>query len=166
MATIRRIRVGEGSALRDVRLRALRTDPDSFAATHDLASSRDDDAWEKMTAAAASGDQEALFVVEGDPAFAGLVGAFARPEEPATRHLYGMWVDPEARGSGIGIGLVDAVIDWTRAAGGDEVKLWVVESNLPAVRLYQKVGFVPTGEAQPLPSNPALTDTRMRLALS
>jgi ribosomal protein S18 acetylase RimI-like enzyme len=60
---------------------------------------------------------------------------------------------------------IDAVEQWTREVGGDEVKLWVVESNTPAVGLYTKAGFVPTGEAQPLPSYPELTDVRMRLAL-
>ena len=166
MTTIRRIRSGEGPALRDVRLRALRTDPDAFAATHDQASSRFDHVWEDLAATASAGDQEIIFLVEGDEEVIGMVGAFARDEEPATRQLYGMWVAPEARGSGVGASMVEAVIEWSRAGGADEVKLWVVESNLPAVRLYQKAGFVPTGEAQPLPSNPELIDTQMRLALS
>ncbi len=164
--TIRRIRPGEGKLLREVRLRALRTDPDAFAASHDQASSRDEPIWEDIAAGAASGDDEIIFVIEGDGGFTGMVGAFARGDEPATRNLYGMWVAPEVRGSGLGRGLVDAVVEWSREVGADEVKLWVVESNLPAVRLYEKSGFVPTGEAQPLPSNPELTDTRMRLAIT
>lgn len=166
MTTIRRIRSGEGSALRDVRLRALRTDPDAFAATHEQASSRFDHVWEDLASTASAGDQEVIFLVEDDEGVVGMVGAFARPEEPATRQLYGMWVAPDARGSGVGAGMVEAVIEWSKAAGADEVKLWVVESNLSAVRLYQKAGFVPTGEAQPLPSNPELIDTQMRLTLS
>lgn len=166
MTTIRRIRVGEGAALRDVRLKALRTDPDAFAASLDQGTSRDDHVWNDIAAAAAVGHQEVIFVIEGDNGFIGMVGAFARPGEPTIRNLYGMWVAPEERGSGLGMELVDAVVHWTRDAGADEVKLWVVETNEPAVRLYERAGFVPTGEAQPLPSNPALTDTRMSLALS
>lgn len=164
--TIRRIRPGEGTPLREVRLRALRTDPDSFAASYDQASSRDDQIWQEIAARAASGDDEIIFVIEGDGGFTGMVGAFAREDEPATRNLYGMWVAPEVRGSGLGEELVDAVIDWSRTVGAEEVKLWVVETNVPAVRLYEKAGFVPTGEAQPLPSNPELTDTRMKLSIS
>lgn len=164
--TIRRIRPGEGTLLREVRLRALRTDPDAFAASHDQASSRDDHMWEEIATAAARGDDEIIFVIEGDDGFAGMAGAFAREDEPTTRNLYGMWVAPESRGSELGMGLVDAVVEWSRQAGAEDVKLWVVETNVPAVRLYEKAGFVPTGEAQPLPSNPELTDTRMRLALT
>lgn len=166
MTTIRRIRSHEGAPLREVRLRALRTDPDAFAASHNQASSRDDHVWDQIAATAAEGHEEIIFVIEGEDRFAGMVGAFARADEPATRNLYGMWVAPEVRGSGLGVGLVDAVVDWSREAGAEEVKLWVVETNGPAVRLYRRAGFVPTGEAQPLPSNPELTDTRMRLALT
>jgi GNAT superfamily N-acetyltransferase len=165
MSSVRRIRTGEGQALRAVRLRALQTDPQAFAATHSQSSSSDDHVWEEMAAAGASGDQEVLFVVDGGEGFVAMVGAFTRPDEPATRHLYGMWVAPEVRGSGIGRGLIDAVVRWTREVGGNEVRLWVVESNTPAVRLYESAGFVPTGETQPLPSRPELTDVRMRLAL-
>lgn len=166
ISTIRRIRPGEGRLLRDVRLRALKTDPDSFAASYDQAKSRDDRLWEDIAVGAASGDEETIFVIEHDEGFAGMVGAFAREDEPATRNLYGMWVAPEARGSGLGEGLVDAVIEWSRSVGAEEVKLWVVESNTPAVSLYEKTGFVPTGEAQPLPSNPKLTDTRMSRSIT
>ena len=166
MSTIRRIRPGEGRPLREVRLRALRSDPDSFAASYDQASSRDDRIWEDIAVGAASGDDETIFVIEADGGFAGMVGAFARDDEPATRNLYGMWVAPEVRGSGLGEGLVDAIIEWSRTVGAEEVKLWVVESNTPAVRLYEKTGFIPTGEAQPLPSNPKLTDTRMSRSIA
>lgn len=165
MATIRRIRPDEGRPLRDVRLRALQTDPDAFAASYHQATARDDRGWEDMAVTASTGDEEVIFVIEGEHGFTGMVGAFAREDEPDSRNLYGMWVAPEARGSGLGQGLVDAVVDWSRDAGAEEVKLWVVETNTAAVSLYQKAGFVPTGEAQPLPSNPALTDTRMRLSI-
>lgn len=166
VVTIRRIRPDDGPGLREVRLRALQTDPDAFAATHTQTVPRADEEWVRIAAGAASGGEEVIFVAETEKGFVGLIGAFTRPEEPATRHLYSMWVAPEARGSRLGLGLVEAILDWSRTAGADVVKLWVVESNTPAVNLYKEVGFEPTGEAQPLPSNPALTDTRMRLALT
>ena len=166
MVTIRRIRQGEGSRLREVRVRALRTDPDAFAASHDQASARDDQVWEEMAVAGSTGEEEIILVAEGDDGLVGMVGAFTRADEPNTRHLYGMWVAPEARSSGLGQRFVDAVREWSIETGADEVKLWVVESNLPARTLYEKVGFVRTGESQPLASNPTLTDVRMRLALT
>lgn len=163
---VRRIRPGDGNALREVRLRALQTDPEAFAATYQQAALRKDDDWEEMAVDAATGGEKVIFLAESDDGCVGMVGAFARPNEPVTRNLYGMWVAPEARSSGIGMKLVDEVLEWSKAAGAEEVKLWVVESNHKAVALYQRAGFVPTGEAQPLPSHPDLTDTRMRLPLS
>jgi RimJ/RimL family protein N-acetyltransferase len=43
--------------------------------------------------------------------------------------------------------------------------LWVTESNAPARRLYERCGFTPTGDRQPLPSDPSLPEIRMRRAL-
>jgi ribosomal protein S18 acetylase RimI-like enzyme len=42
---------------------------------------------------------------------------------------------------------------------------FVTESNEPARRLYEHCGFTTTGERQPLPSRPALTEIRMRRRL-
>jgi ribosomal protein S18 acetylase RimI-like enzyme len=43
--------------------------------------------------------------------------------------------------------------------------LWVAEANEPARRLYERYGFTPTGDRQPLPSNPAVPEIRMRRPL-
>jgi ribosomal protein S18 acetylase RimI-like enzyme len=45
------------------------------------------------------------------------------------------------------------------------VVLWVADHNTAARFLYERVGFRPTGERQPLPSNPALTESLLRLPL-
>ena len=59
-----------------------------------------------------------------------------------------MWVAPVARGRGVGDGLVDAVVDWARAAGYPRVVLDVGDENLPAIRLYERKGFEPTGRTR------------------
>jgi hypothetical protein len=46
------------------------------------------------------------------------------------------------------------------------VTLWVTGGNLPAQSLYRALGFVETGDYQPLPSDPSRQETRMRLSLS
>jgi ribosomal protein S18 acetylase RimI-like enzyme len=43
--------------------------------------------------------------------------------------------------------------------------LWVTESNTAARKLYERCGFTLTGERQPLPSDPALPEIRMRRLL-
>jgi GNAT superfamily N-acetyltransferase len=76
-----------------------------------------------------------------------------------------MWVRPSARGKGVGEALITAAADWARSRGHDAVFLWVTESNPPARLLYERCGFAPTGDRQPLPSNPSLTEIRMRRPL-
>ncbi len=44
--------------------------------------------------------------------------------------------------------------------------LWVADHNIPAWLLYERVGFQPTGERQPLPSNAALTESLLCLSLN
>jgi hypothetical protein len=41
------------------------------------------------------------------------------------------------------------------------VRLWVTETNKPARMLYERCGFSPTGERQPLPSKPHLSEIAM-----
>ena len=84
---------------------------------------------------------------------------------PDERHLVGMWVAPERRGSAVAAQLVEAACRAAAAAGAVGVVLWVADDNVRAERFYRRVGFVETGERQPLPSNPAVGEQRMRRAL-
>jgi [ribosomal protein S18]-alanine N-acetyltransferase len=61
-------------------------------------------------------------------------------------HILNVAVDPDLRGSGVGRMLVQQVLDDCRAAGASFVSLEVRESNLPAITLYRKMGFVETGK--------------------
>ncbi len=81
-------------------------------------------------------------------------GAFAPADRP-TVYVWGMWVDPAARGRGLGGLILDALVDWCRdpASAGttyDEVRLHVTEGNDDARRLYVGRGFEPTGTWEPL----------------
>ena len=49
------------------------------------------------------------------------------------------------------VGLIEALIDWARTAGHDRLLLDVADTNLPAVRLYERMGFEPTGAVGSLP---------------
>lgn len=61
-------------------------------------------------------------------------------------HILNVAVDPDLRGSGAGRMLVQQVLDDCRAAGASFVSLEVRESNLPAITLYRKMGFVEMGK--------------------
>jgi ribosomal protein S18 acetylase RimI-like enzyme len=76
-----------------------------------------------------------------------------------------MWVDPGYRRRGVGRALVDQAVRWAVERRAREVILWVADHNSAARRLYERIGFRPTGEGQPLPSNPAVTESCLRLPL-
>jgi len=56
-------------------------------------------------------------------------------------HLDGLYVAPAARRRGVGRALVDAVVACARAAGGRCLWLETQNTNYPAVRFYERVGF-------------------------
>ena len=80
---------------------------------------------------------------------------------PGELELVSMWVRPQARGRQVGSALVEAVMAYARARPVARVHLWVTETNKAARRLYERCGFTPTGERQPLPSDPALMELAM-----
>jgi len=66
-----------------------------------------------------------------------------------------MWVDPAWRGRGVGRLVLDAVVGWARQHGL-RVHLHVQAENAPARSLYERYGFVATGETSPLRPGSAL----------
>ena len=78
----------------------------------------------------------------GGAALDGVAG-FLVPEGPKLRHkgvLWGMYVRPQARRSGVAAPLLARVLDHARGAV-EEVQLAAVASNAAAVRLYEAAGF-------------------------
>ena len=57
----------------------------------------------------------------------------------------GMLVDAGWRGRGVGSGLLQAAIEWSRAEGLHKLCLEVFPTNAPALALYRKCGFVEEG---------------------
>lgn len=165
MAEVRRIRRGDGALLRDVRLRALRTDPAAFASSYDREVGRTEADWELRAERAAAGPAQYLVVADQDGRFVGMAGAYQPEADDGVRNLYGMWVSPDNRGEGIGARLVAAVEDWSMQHGAREIRLCVVETNTAAAGLYERSGFRATGETQPLPSDPNSIESRMVLPL-
>ncbi len=164
MVLVRTAVPADWEILRDIRLAALRDAPYAFGSTYagEVTFSKAD--WLRRIA----GDSTFLAylsgaagpVGSGGPGPVGLAAAYQ--EEPGVIELVSMWVRPRARGLGVGEALIAAVADWARTAKNAAIlHLWVTESNKPARLLYERHGFEPTGERQPLPSNPVLVEIAM-----
>lgn len=60
---------------------------------------------------------------------------------PSEGHIVQIVVAPEVRQAGIGKRLVQAAINALYESGYKKVSLNVTESNIPAIKLYEKLGF-------------------------
>jgi len=63
------------------------------------------------------------------------------------RHVanLGIAIRKEARGVGLGQGMMAEMIAWARSAGVRKLTLGVFASNAPALALYRQLGFAPEG---------------------
>ena len=156
---VRRVRPDEADVLREIRLRALADAPSAFASTHEREAAYDDAVWDDRARASAAGDAAATFLaVDGDQRVGMVTGI---PTAGGVVELVGMWTAPEVRRRGVGVRLVDAIVGWAGEVGAERVELWVTIGNEPAQRLYERLGFEPTGDHQPLPSDPCRDELRM-----
>jgi ribosomal protein S18 acetylase RimI-like enzyme len=147
MLAIERVDADAWERVRAIRMRALQDSPDAFWVTAD----------EEATTAATEWRQRlerpdaATFVAHRDGVDVGLVVGAPHHRYEGDAGLYGLWVAPEARGAGVGAALISTVITWARAAGYRYLRLDVGDANAHALRLYQRIGFLPTGVTATLP---------------
>jgi RimJ/RimL family protein N-acetyltransferase len=158
---IRRVRADEGQLLRSLRLRALADSPMAFSTTLAEEQARPDTMWHERAASGAAGQDRVTFVVESGDVPAGLGTGVCLQDDPLAAALVGVWIDPAARGRHGGEALVAAVAAWAKSRGRRTLELWVTESNLRAIRVYEQSGFCRTGEKEPLPHTPSVDEIRM-----
>jgi ribosomal protein S18 acetylase RimI-like enzyme len=162
---ISRITPDDGPELRAVRLTALADAPFAFGATLAEEAARSDAEWSDRARWGAAGAERITVLARWEQRVVGIAGGYREQAGADEVHLVSMWTAPEARRSGLGRRLVNAVIDWAADTGASAVGLWVTRGNAPAQLLYESMGFVETGEYQPLPSDPCADELRMILQL-
>jgi ribosomal protein S18 acetylase RimI-like enzyme len=160
MTELRTVGADDWQAMRDIRLDALRDAPYAFASTYAREAAFPEETWRER---ARSGNSIVAYLPESGQQPMGLVASIQ--EVPGVLELVSMWVRPQARGRQVGSALAEAIVERARRGQQAQVHLWVTESNKPALRLYERCGFSPTGERQPLPSDPALMELAMARAV-
>jgi GNAT superfamily N-acetyltransferase len=160
---IRRIRADEGLRLRTLRLHALGNAPLAFGSNLAREEAFPESTWHERAAGGASGAERATFIAEDAGRWVGMATGVAHHPDGDDRSpmLIGMFVDPSQRGRGVGAALVERVMEWVRGLGAERVFLWATSTNRPAIALYERCGFAPTGERRPLDHTPSLSELLM-----
>jgi GNAT superfamily N-acetyltransferase len=149
---IRRLRGDEGALLRELRVRSLRDSPDAFGQTAEEAARQPGSDWTAAARAGATGDRRAWFVAERT-AFPGAVAqpvgiVLGRRRPPSTVMVFSMWVDASVRRRGVGRRLIEAVETWSSAWAATHSVLWVFGTNEPALRFYDRIGYLVQTEGE------------------
>jgi ribosomal protein S18 acetylase RimI-like enzyme len=137
---IRRLGSSDAALYREIRLEALRKNPEAFGSTFETESAQPP-AWFEAVVVRAD-----IFGAFLDDVLVGIAG-YAAQEGSKQAHkaqLWGMYVRAAGRNLGLGERLVAAVLDHARGRV-EAVQLTVVSDNAAARRLYDAMGFVEYG---------------------
>lgn len=134
---VRRLSSQEADMFRSIRLESLQQNPEAFGST-----------FEKEL------NEPRIYFLERfdrNTQFGGFVSGelmaivgFHPLEGPKLSHkgvLWGMYVRPECRGTGLATALVESLIEYAREHQVEQIQLTVAASNPRALRFYRRMGF-------------------------
>ena len=137
---IRQLTPADAALYRSIRLAGLEQNPEAFGSSFQAELSRPL-AWffDRLSASQVFGAFSGTDIM-------GVAGLAVRQGEKEAHKglLWGMYVRPAARGTGVARRLVEAVIDFARSRV-ELIQLSVVSDNERARRLYVRLGFVEYG---------------------
>jgi RimJ/RimL family protein N-acetyltransferase len=161
---VRRVTLADTAMARALRLEMLADAPLAFIERLDEAAAKPHHTFRTMIAERSEGDDAAIFVAAADGRLIGQAGGWTPPGTSGVTVIFAVYLTPAWRRTGLLDRLVDAVAAWSLAAGRPVLELEVVAGNHRAVRAYERLGFVDTGERTRHPRIPILTELRMRRA--
>jgi ribosomal protein S18 acetylase RimI-like enzyme len=137
---IRRLDILDAALYREIRLEALKQNPEAFGSTFERENAQPLSWFETAVG------RSHIFGAFVDETLAGVAG-YVVQESPKQAHkalLWGMYVRTAARNSGLGKKLVAAVLSHARGRV-EMIQLAVVSENMGARQLYGALGFVEYG---------------------
>jgi ribosomal protein S18 acetylase RimI-like enzyme len=139
---IRVLNESDAQMYHQLRLKALKINPEAFGSTYErelLFSLKTVVERIKPT------DDKFSLGAFDDRNFLAAMVTFVRESSPKTAHkgnIFGLFVEPEMRGQGLGKALLLELISKVKICNGlEQINLAVVANNEPAKRLYNSIGF-------------------------
>lgn len=138
---IRVLTESDAVVYQELRLKALKNNPEAFGSTYE----RESKFTQQMIEDRIKPTNNKFVLGAFDER--GIVGmvTFMRETSPKTIHkanIFGMFVAPEARGKNIGKSLLLELIKMAKKCNGvEQLNLTVVSENKPAKKLYESLGF-------------------------
>lgn len=141
---VRRLGVEDWAEFRAVRLTALQESPEAFVAARDDEEAEPEDFWRERMARST----RLLAEVDGAPVGVASVGEYS--DEEGAAQLFGLWVEPAKRGTGVASALVREGARAAADSGHRQLLYWVGTDNGRAVAFASGFGFRPTSDRRPM----------------
>jgi ribosomal protein S18 acetylase RimI-like enzyme len=144
---LRRLRPEDAVAYRTLMLEAYEHHPDAFTSSVAERASLPLSWWQARVTPESQPFEMVIGAFRGSR-LAGVAGLSFESREKARHkaHMFGMYVPPKLRNSGVGKRLVLSVLEHARQRQGVRlVQLTVTQGNAAAQTLYERCGFVPYG---------------------
>jgi RimJ/RimL family protein N-acetyltransferase len=143
LVMVRPIGAHEAEAFRELRLEALRENPEGFGGTLEEALALLLQEWANRLQHHLGGPRGIIYVAETNGELIGMMG-LSRQEAIKLRHagqIWGVYLRKSWRGMAISDQLIRACVAWAQHNELRIIRLSVVTSNSSAVRLYARSGF-------------------------
>ncbi|HET7397250.1 MAG TPA: GNAT family N-acetyltransferase [Intrasporangium sp.] len=143
--TVRALGEADWEEYRSVRLAALRESPEAFVASLEEEQAYDESAWRDRM----NRSQRLLAVRQGEAVGVVSIGE-GEGNTGEVGELFGLWVAPDYRGSGVATLLVKEAASRARTSGRRHLVYWVGTENGRAVAFASGMGFLPTDYRRPM----------------
>ncbi|MGO3860190.1 MAG: GNAT family N-acetyltransferase [Neisseriaceae bacterium] len=134
---IRRLGAADAHQFKALRLEGLQRHPEAFGAAYAVEAAQPiEHTAEWLSQALVWGGFDAQNVLKG-------IMGLHQEQSPKRQHvstIWGVYVAPDCRGTGMAQGLLQAVVTEARGVSCS-IRLAVATDNEPAIRLYQQMGF-------------------------
>ena len=133
----------EWRLLKELRLRALREEPQAFCSAFSREAAWSDEKW-RQRLQDVKDRRGWIFFAKLDGKLVGMIGGFRNhtDKQKCRAEIWGMYVDKLARRKGVGEALVKRLlVELSKEENVNTVLLEVNANQQPAIQLYKKLGF-------------------------